>query len=144
MSERRKEEMCAEAHDGKRFWLEGYLQLPRDIEIRKGSTRLYFYERVDGGGQGTGRWITSLEVRMPGDIEDLWAAATGKKYTVGRGQRGQIDADALRIRTTNGLATARDKIKLTFDIVALPERNFPFESRQIAGCKYQFVTAEKV
>ena len=33
-SERKREEMCAEAHDGKRFWLEGYLQLPSNIEIR--------------------------------------------------------------------------------------------------------------
>jgi hypothetical protein len=141
--DRKREEMCAETHDGKRFWLEGYLQLPRDIEIRNGRTRLYLHERIDGNGRGTGRSITSVEVTSPGNIEDLWASATGRKG-VGRNQRGQIDEDALRIRTTNGVASARDKIRLTFDIVALPERNIPFESRTIAGCKYQFIKAEKV
>jgi hypothetical protein len=50
----------------------------------------------------------------------------------------------LRIRTTNGAATARDKIRLTVDVVGLPERNFPFESRQLAACAYRFVKAEKV
>jgi hypothetical protein len=143
MRERKMEEMCAEAHDGKRFWLAGYLQLPRDIEIKNGRTRLYFYEGIDGNGRGTGRSITSVEVTSPGNIEDLWASATGKKFTGARSSKAQIDEDALRIRISNGLANARDKIKLTFDIVALPERNLPFESRQIAGCKYQFVKAEK-
>jgi len=141
--ERRTEEMCAEGHDGKRFSLEGYLQLPTNIEIRDGRARLYFYERLDGNGRGTGRLISSVEVTSPGNIEDLWASATAKKG-VGRNQKAQIGEDGLRVRTTNGPATARDKIKLTFDIVALPERNIPFESRQIAGCKYQFVKAEKV
>jgi hypothetical protein len=141
IKERKQEEMCAEAHDGGRFWLEGYLQLPGNIEIRDGRTRLELYPQIDANGQGKGRSITSVEVTTPGNIEDLWAAATGKKGISRR--TGQIGEDALRIRTTNGLATARDRIKLTFDIVALPERNFPFESRQIAGCKYQFVKAEK-
>jgi hypothetical protein len=139
--ERRQEEMCSDANDGKRFWLEGYLQLPRDITISKGRARLEFYAQIDGNGQGKGRSISSIDVSTPGDIEDLWASATGKKG-VGR-RTGQIDGDALRIRTANGHATARDKIKLTFDIVALPERNFPWESRQLAACKYQFVKAEK-
>jgi hypothetical protein len=143
IKERKQEEMCAEAHDGKRFWLEGYLQLPTNIEISKGRTRLYLHERIDGNGRGTGRSISSIEVTTPGNIEDLMASATGKKY-LGRRTSGQIDADALRIRTTNGVATARDKIKLTFDIVAVPERNLPFESRQIAGCNYRFVKAEKI
>ena len=119
-----------------------YLQLPRDIEIRNGKAELYFYERLDGTGRGAGRLISSVEVTSPGNIEDLWASATGKKG-VGRSRKAQIDEDALRIRTTNGLATARDRVKLTFDIVALPERNLPFESREIAGCKYKFVKAEK-
>jgi hypothetical protein len=141
IKERKQEEMCSEANDGKRFWLEGYLQLPRDITISKARSRLEFYAQIDGNGQGKGRSISNIDVSTPGDIEDLWASATGKK---GIGRRtGQIDADALRIRTNNGVATARDKIKFTFDIVALPERNFPWESRQLAACKYQFVKAEK-
>jgi len=142
IKERRQEEMCAEAQDGRRFWLEGYLQLPNNIEIREGRTRLEFYPQIDANGRGKGRSITGVEVTTPGNIEDLWASATGKKGISRR--TAQIDGDALRIRTTNGQATARDKIKLTFDIVALPERNLPFESRQIAGCKYRFVKAEKV
>lgn len=143
IKDRRQEEMCSEANDGKRYWIEGYLQLPNNIEIRKGRTRLYFYTQIDGNGQGKGRSISSIEVTTPGNIEDLMAAATGKKYS-GRRTSGQIDADALRIRTTNGVATARDKIKLTVDVVGLPERNFPFESRQLAACIYRFVKAEKV
>lgn len=138
-----REEMCSEANDGKRYWLEGYLQLPSNITIRKNRTRLEFYAQIDGNGQGKGRSISSIDVATPGDIEDLMAAATGKKYR-GRSTSGQIDADALRIRTTNGVATARDKIKLTVDVVGLPERNLPFESRQLAACEYRFVKAEKI
>jgi hypothetical protein len=141
--ERRQEEMCAEANDGQRYWLEGYLQLPKNIQITNGKTRLEFYAQIDGSGQGKGRSISSIEVTTPGHIEDLLAAATGKKYS-GRRTTGQIDPDALRIRTTNGAATARDKIRLTVDVVGLPERNFPFESRQLAACAYRFVKAEKV
>jgi hypothetical protein len=142
IKERRQEEMCSEANDGKRYWLEGYLQLPRNIQIKNGRTDLEFYAQIEGNGQGKGRSI-SIDVSTPGDIEDLMAAATGKKYR-GRQTTGQIDADALRIRTTNGVATARDKIKLTVDVVGLPQRNFPFESRQLAACDYRFVKAEKV
>jgi hypothetical protein len=141
--QRRQEEMCSEANDGKRYWLEGYLQLPRNIQIRDGKTTLEFYAQIDGNGQGKGRPISGIEVSSPGDIEDLMASATGKKY-LGRRTTGQIDADALRIRVANGLATARDRIKLTVDVVGLPERNFPFESRQLAACAYRFVKAEKV
>jgi hypothetical protein len=141
--ERKQEAMCTETTDGKRYWLEGYLQLPGNIEIRDGRTRLEFYAQIDGNGQGKGRPIGSIEVTTPGDIEDLMASATGKKY-LGRRTSGQIDAEALRVRTTNGLATARDKIKLTLDVVGLPERNFPFESRQLVACAYRFVKAEKV
>jgi hypothetical protein len=143
VKERRREEMCSEANDGKRFWLEGYLQLPSNITVSKGRTRLDFYVQIDGNGQGKGRSISSVEVTTPGNIEDLMAAATGKKY-LGRRTTGQIDADALRIGATNGVATARDKIKLTVDVVGLPERNFPWESRQLAVCKYQFVKAERI
>ncbi|HEY7548876.1 MAG TPA: hypothetical protein VH913_05080 [Hyphomicrobiaceae bacterium] len=142
IKERRQEEMCSEANDGKRYWLEGYLQLPSNIEIRDGKTRLEFYAQIDGTGQGKGRSISSIEVTTPGNIEDLWAAATGKKGISRR--TAQIDADALRIRATNGLATARDRIKLTVDVAGLPERNFPFESRRLAACAYRFVKAEKV
>ncbi len=138
-----REEMCSEANDGKRYWIEGYLQLPSSIRISQSRTRLDFYAQIDGTGQGKGRSIGSIEVTTPGDIEDLMAAATGKKYR-GRSTSGQIDPDALRIRTANGVATARDKIKLTVDVVGLPERNFPFESRQLAACAYRFVKAEKV
>jgi hypothetical protein len=143
IGERKQEAMCTETTDGKRYWLEGYLQLPGNIEIRDGRTRLEFYAQIDGNGQGKGRPIGSIEVTTPGDIEDLMASATGKKY-LGRRTSGQIDAEALRVRTTNGLATARDKIKLTLDVVGLPERNFPFESRQLVACAYRFVKAEKV
>jgi hypothetical protein len=142
IKERKQEEMCTETNDGKRYWLEGYLQLPNNIEIRDGKTRLELYAQIDGNGQGKGRSISSIGVTTPGDIEDLWASATGKKGI--RRKTGQIDADALRIRTRNGLATARDKIKLTVDVVGLPERNFPFESRQLAACEYRFVKAEKI
>ena len=138
-----REEMCSEANDGKRYWIEGYLQLPKSIQIRKNRTRLEFYAHIDGNGQGKGRSISSIEVTTPGDIEDLMAAATGTKYR-GRSTTGQIDADALRIRTTNGVATARDKVKLTVDVVGLPERDFPFASRQLAACEYRFVKAEKL
>lgn len=142
--ERKQEEMCSAAHEGKRFWLEGYLQLPSNIEIRNGKTRLYFYAQIDGSGRGKGRSITSMEVTSPGDIDDLWGSATGKKGIVGSRRTAQIDPDALRIRTTNGLAAAQDKIKLTFDIEGLPPKNFFWETREIAGCAYNFVKAEKL
>lgn len=140
---RRLEEMCTAANDGKRFWFAGYLQLPKDIRIEGGKTSLYFYHRVDGTGQGAGRSI-SINVTSPGDIEDLWKSATEKRLKGARTQTAKIDPDALRIRAKNGEATARDKIKLTFDIVALPPVMF-FETRkEPAVCDYQFVMAEKI
>jgi len=140
---RRFEEMCTAANDGKRFWLAGYLQLPRDIRIEGGKTSLYFYNRVDGNGQGAGRPI-SINVTSPGDIDDLWGTATEKRLKGARAQTAKIDPDALRIRAKNGAATARDMIKLTFDITALPPVMF-FETRnELAICDYQFVMAEKM
>ncbi len=132
-------EACTRDTDGKRFWLDGYLQLPSSLSIRDGKTTLDFYVKLDGKGQGTGRSI-SVDVRTPGDIDDLWASATGKKGSGFRSQKGQIDPDALRINTTNGPASARDKIKLTFDISAIRH----FQTGEITTCTYQFAKAEKV
>jgi hypothetical protein len=136
-------EMCSKEHVGKRFWLEGYLQLPSSISIREGRTSLNFYARIDGSGRGSGRSI-SIEVSAPGDIDDLWASATGKKTTYGirgsRSQSAQIDPDALRIRTRNGAATARDKIKLAFDITP----TWHFQTGELYACRFHFARAEKV
>src|SRR5215470_2060448 len=90
------EEMCSVANDGKRHWLEGYLQLPSSARIEKGKTSLYFYNRIDGNGRGAGRSI-SIDVTSPGDIEDLWASATGKTPGGFRTQKAEIDPNALRI-----------------------------------------------
>jgi hypothetical protein len=130
-------EMCSTSNVGKRFWLEGYLQLPSSISIREGRTDLDLYARVDRSGRGAGRSI-SIEVTSPGNIDDLWASATGKKTTYGiRGSRSdsaQIDPDALRIRTKNGAATARDRIKLTFDITP----TWHFQTGELYACRYHF------
>jgi len=133
------EEMCSVANDGKRHWLEGYLQLPSSARIEKGKTSLYFYNRIDGNGRGAGRSI-SIDVTSPGDIDDLWASASGKKSGGFRTQKAEIDPDALRIRAKNGEATARDKIKLTFDTTVIKH----FQTNAITACTYQFVKAEKV
>ena len=135
---RRIEEMCSAANDGKRFWLEGYLQLPSSISISGGKTRLEFYARIDGNGRGSGRSI-SVNVRSPGDIDDLWASATAKKSGGYRSQKGTIDPDALRIRAKNGAATPRDKIKLTFDIEGIN-----LQDERMATCRYNLVRAEKL
>jgi hypothetical protein len=132
-------EMCTAANDGKRFWLDGYLQLPNSISINKGKTSLNFYERIDGTGRGAGRSLT-IDVTSPGDIDDLWAAATGKKSAGFRSQKAQIDPEALRINTIKGVATARDKIKLTFDISAIKH----FQTGEITICLYQLVKSEKL
>lgn len=132
-------EMCSAANDGKRFWVEGYLQLPSSIRIEGGKTSLYFYNRVDGNGRGAGGSI-SIDVTSPGDIDDLWGTAKGKKPGGFRTQKAEIDPDALRIRAKNGEATARDKIKLTFDATAIKH----FQTGEITACTYQFVKAEKV
>ena len=83
-------------------------------------------------------------MRSPGDIDDLWASATSRKTTYGiRGSRkesAEIDPDALRIRTKNGAATARDKIKLTFDIEATRH----FQTGELYNCNYHFAKAEKI
>jgi hypothetical protein len=133
------EEMCSGANDGKRYWLEGYLQLPSSARIEKGKTSLYFYDRIDGNGRGAGRSI-SIDVTSPGDIDDIWASATGKKPGGFRSQKAEIDPDALRIRAKNGEATARDKIKLTFDITPIRQ----FQTNEITACTYQFVKADKL
>jgi len=136
-------EMCSKSTAGKRFWLEGYLQLPSSISIRQGSTGLNFYARIDGNGRGSGRSI-SIEVRSPGDIDDLWASATDKKTSSSgyrsRSQSAQIDPDALRIRTRNGAATARDRIKLAFDITP----TWHFQTGDLWACRYHFARAEKI
>ena len=132
-------EMCSASTAGKRFWLEGYLQLPSSISIREGTADLNFYDRIDAKGQGAGRSIT-IYVRSPGDIDDLWASATGKKGSGFRSQKAQIDPDALRVRAKNGAATARDKIKLAFDIEAIKH----FQTGEITTCTYHFAKAEKV
>src|SRR5262245_28506649 len=127
-------EACSKDNDGKRFWLDGYLQLPSSLSIRDGKTSLDFYAKVDGNGKGAGRSI-SVDVRTPGDIDDLWAAATGKRGSGFRSEKGQIDPDALRIRAKDGPATARDKIKLTFDVTAIRH----FQTGEISTCTHEFV-----
>jgi len=134
-----REEMCADATDGKRYWLEGYLQLPRSFSIDKGKASLDFFARVDGNFRGAGRSMR-VDVTTPGDIDDLWASAEGKKLAGFRREQAKIDNDALRIRVKDGSATARDKIKLTFDVNAV--RNYL--TKEITACLYPFVRAEKV
>jgi hypothetical protein len=125
------EEMCSDANDGKRFWLEGHLQVPTSgVTILGKKTNLAFYARLDGNGRGAGRSI-SINVTSPGDIDDLRA--------VTKGRHGEFDPDDLRIRTTNGTATPRDRIKLTFDLGALN-----LNDKRLATCAYQFVKAEKL
>jgi len=136
-------EMCINANADKRYWLEGYLQLPSSISIRDGRANLSFYPQIDANGRGTGDSIT-IYVRSPGDIDDLWASATSRKATYGvRGSRkesAEIDPDALRIRTKNGAATARDKIKVAFDIEATRH----FQTGELYSCNYHFAKAEKI
>ena len=135
-------EMCTNTNAGKRYWLEGYLQLPSSISIREGGANLSFYARIDAEGRGTGDSIT-IYVRSPGDIDDLWASATDKKTTYrvrgSRSESAQIDPDALRIRTKTAAATARDKIKLAFDI----EATYHFQTGELYACQYHFAKAEK-
>jgi hypothetical protein len=132
-------EVCINANDGRRFWLDGYLQLPSSLSIRDGRTSLDFYTKVDGKGRGAGRSIT-VGVTSPGNIDDLWASATGKKGAGFRSEKAQIDPEALRINAANGVATARDRIKLTFDMATVKQ----YQTGEISTCAYHFVKAEKV
>lgn len=132
-------EMCSPTNDGKRFWLEGYLQLPNSLRIENGKTSLYFYNRVGGDGRGAGGSI-SIDVTSPGNIDDLWASAKGKKSGGFRSEKAEIDPDALRIRTTNGAATASDKIKLAFAMTAIRH----FQTNEVTACTHRFVKAEKI
>jgi hypothetical protein len=142
-------EMCAASTDGgrfsfegfkrfwfedhKRFWLKGYMLLPISFSVEGGRTTLDFYAQIDGDGRGVGRPV-SITVFSPGDIDDLRASMTDSvKFGRRSPRQGKIDPDALRIRALNGTATPRDKIKLTFDVVA----NDGYWS-----CKYRFVKAE--
>ncbi len=131
--------MCSDGTDGQRLWIDGYLQLPSDISIDKGKTGLDFYPQINGNGEGKGRSLR-VNITSPGDIDDLWASATGKRTSGFRQKRGQMDNDALRIRARNGTATARDKIRLTFDIEAI----HAFRSKDVSTCLYNFVKAEKL
>ena len=114
-------------------------QLPSGLSIDNGKTRLDFYERIDGSGRGSGRSFM-VDVTSPGNIDDLWASATGKKLAGFRSQKAHIDPEALRINASNGVATARDKIKLTFDVSPIKQ----YQTGEITVCLYQFVKAEKV
>ncbi|MBO0766496.1 MAG: hypothetical protein J2P50_18170 [Hyphomicrobiaceae bacterium] len=133
----RLEEMCSAANDGKRFWLEGYMQLPTNITIRGSKTGLDFYAQIDSDGRGAGRSLR-VDVTSPGDIEDLWASATGKKGIAIR--TGKIDPDALRIKAGDGVATPRDKIKLSFDMTAIKQP----QTGEVTACRYDFARAAKI
>ena len=61
--------MCTDANAGKRYRLEGYLQLSSSMSIRDGRANLTFYGRMDGNGRGVGDQI-AISVRLPGDIAD--------------------------------------------------------------------------
>jgi hypothetical protein len=131
------EEMCTAANDGKRFAVEGYLQLPGNTMLRDGKADLAFYARIDGNGRGAGRSFR-VDVTSPGDIEDLWAAATDKRGISMK--TASIDPDALRIKVKGGVATPRDKIKLTIDVTAIKH----YQTGAITACRYQFAKAERV
>jgi hypothetical protein len=129
---------CTDDTDGKRFWLEGWLQLPQTVTVSDKKATLNFYAELDAEGNGVGRAL-DVQVETPGDVDDLVAAAEGRKSNAfGRG--GKLGADALKVRAKNGRAGERDRIRLTIELEAMRD----FRTKAITTCVHHFKEAEKL
>lgn len=123
-----------EANEGKRFHVDGYLQLSDRTRIDDGKATLDFYDKLGGGRP------INVEVKTPGDVDDLMAQAEDRKAAGYRREVGKLGADALKIRARKGTAGPRDKIRLTFEVEAMRT----FNSKTIQTCVLRFEEAEKL
>jgi hypothetical protein len=136
---------CSPENDGKRYSLEGYLHVGRDMTLDGGKTLIEFFQKnaADGAGEGDsfsvrvslGNWLSK------GDIDDLWGSATQVKSEVYGVQKGVIAEDALRVHLADGsVAGHKEKLRLTVEVDVLPQIN----PSTAASCEYLFESASKL
>jgi hypothetical protein len=130
--------ICTEANAGNRYTLDGVMKLPNSSSISDGKTTLDFYQKLNADKEGAGPAV-QVEVKTPGDINDIWKTAEGVKGKGYNTQEGSISEDALVIHTTSGDAKAGDPLRLTVEIDVITN----FQSKAVSGCTYKFVSAEK-
>jgi len=135
---------CAEANDGKRWWLDGYFHIPSDITLDHGKTRLGLYRENDPAGNGRGDFVV-IRVSLgnwltKGDIDDLWESAKHVKTAPYGTQSGEISEDALRIHLADGSSAGpKDKVRLTVKEEVLPR----IDPSGALSCEYVFESAAR-
>lgn len=126
---------CTKAADGKRFTLEGSLHFGETISIdEKDFVDLVLSPAADGKRRGV-----TVSVKTGRDIDDLGAQMQQVKTAGFRRTEGALPLDALRIHTTDGLATPGDVLKVTFEVEAITH----FQTHEVTACVLHFVEATK-
>lgn len=129
--------ICTRENNGNRYTLEGVFKLSGST-ISDGRVDLDFYQRLDAENNGEGRSLP-INVKTPGDINDIWATAEGVKGKGYLTEEGKISETALVIHTKDGDAKAGDALKVTVEL----ETILQFQSKEVSACVFKFVEAEK-
>ena len=129
---------CTEDASGKRYAMSGHLTLSSSMTVDKGHLPLTLCAEVDSNAACKGRGVPVL-VSMPGDIDDLWAAAADVKTAAYKTQQGKVSAAALKIHAKNGDATAKDLL----DVVVELSTTLHFQTHAVTACDLTLVSATK-
>jgi hypothetical protein len=130
--------ICTKENSGNRYILEGVLKLPDSSSISDGKTNLDLYQKLNAEKEGEGPSL-QVEVKTPGDINDIWASAEGVKGKGYNTEEGTISEEALIIHTKDGDVKAGDSLKVTVEIEVIKN----FQTDAVSACLYKFVEAEK-
>ena len=126
---------CRLENDGKRYALEGFLQLGESVTIDE-------HDQVDlelaANADGADRPVT-ITVKNGSDIDDLRSQFQNEKGAGYRRSQGELRSDALRIHATNGTATASDRVRVVFEQKVLTA----FQSKDVSACVHRFVEATR-
>ena len=114
---------CKPENDGKRYVLEGHIVASTDAQEKDGAVGMDMYEAIDAAGQGVGPavWITL----RAGQHVDLGPATAGS----------ELDARAVKLRTSAGDATAKDRLKVLADLIVTHR----FQNGTPAACEVRVV-----
>ncbi|HEV8247791.1 MAG TPA: hypothetical protein VGP93_18585, partial [Polyangiaceae bacterium] len=136
---------CSAANDGKRYFLDGYLHIAKDMSLDHGQTQIELFRANDSEGAGAGE---SFQVRVSlgnwlskGDIDDLWDSAKNVKTSAYHSKKGEVTEDALHVHLADGkVAGPKDNVRVTVSLQLLPHIN-PSDP---TNCEYVFESATKL
>lgn len=131
---------CTKAIDGKRFVLDGVLQLPTPAKVDEHDlVDLDFYAGVDGERRPAGRSI-SVSAKNGKHLDDLSELATDVQPNGFRQTKGVLPPDALKVRAAGGEELhALEPASVTIEVEVLTK----FQSDEVSACVYHFVEAKK-